>query len=54
MRFNFKLNIKEGKGGIKMFASLLSFLGSFTANVGSQGCSYLIVDEPKMPKSLIK
>jgi len=37
-----------------MFASLLSALGAFAANFGTQGCIYLIMDEPKMPKSLIE
>ena len=37
-----------------MFASLLSMLGAFAATLGTQGCVYLIADEPKMPKSLIE
>ena len=37
-----------------MFASLLSFIGSIAATAGSQGCAFLFVDEPKMPKSLIE
>lgn len=37
-----------------MFANLLSLIGSFAATLGSQGCIFLFVDEPKMPKSLIK
>jgi len=37
-----------------MFASLMSLIGSFTASLGSQGCSYLIMDEPKAPKALIE
>lgn len=37
-----------------MFASLMSLIGSFTANLGSQGCAYLIIDEPKAPKALIE
>ena len=37
-----------------MFASLLSALGAFAANLGSQGCLILFMDEPKMPKSLIE
>ena len=37
-----------------MFANLLSALGAFAANLGSQGCIMLTVDEPKMPKSLVK
>lgn len=37
-----------------MLASLLSVLGSFAATLGSQGCSLLFVDEPKMPRALIE
>lgn len=37
-----------------MFASLLSALGSFAATLGTQGCLFLVVDEPKMPKALIE
>lgn len=37
-----------------MFASLLSTLGAFVANLGTQGCIILIMDEPKMPKALIE
>lgn len=37
-----------------MFASLLSALGAFAANLGTQGCIYLIMDEPKMPRALIE
>lgn len=37
-----------------MFASLLSLIGSFAATLGSTGCAMLIMDEPKMPKSLVK
>ena len=37
-----------------MFASLLSALGAFAANLSSQGCLFLVADEPKMPKSLIE
>jgi len=37
-----------------MFASLLSLIGSFAATIGSQGCSLLLMDEPKMPRALIE
>lgn len=37
-----------------MLASLLSAIGAFAATIGTQGCLLLIVDEPKMPKSLIE
>lgn len=37
-----------------LFASLMSVVGMGAANVGSQGCMYIFLDELKMPKSLIK
>lgn len=37
-----------------LFASLMSVVGMGAANVGSQGCMVFFLDEPKMPKSLIK
>lgn len=37
-----------------MLASLLSALGAFVATLGTQGCAFLIADEPKMPKTLIE
>ena len=37
-----------------LFASLMSMLGMGAAEVGSQGCMFIFLDEPKMPKSLIK
>lgn len=37
-----------------MFASLLSFIGSFAASFGSQGCVFLFMDEPEMPRALIE
>ncbi len=35
-------------------ASLLATFGSFVANMGSQACYVIILDEPECPKSLIK
>lgn len=35
-------------------ASVLATFGSFIANIGSQACVLVIVDEPECPKSLIK
>ena len=35
-------------------ASFLANTGSFFANLGSQACTFWIIDEPKCPKSLIK
>ena len=37
-----------------MFASLLSFLGEFAATLGTQASIFFIMDEPKMPRSLIE
>ena len=37
-----------------LFAALMSVVGMGAANVGSQGCMMFFLDEPKMPKSLIK
>lgn len=39
---------------MNLFASMLSFFGISAASVGSQGCTFLWLDEPKCPKSLIK
>ena len=36
-----------------MFTSFLSWIGSL-ASTGSKACWIWLVDEPKMPKSLIK
>lgn len=36
-----------------MFASLLSWIGSFAAATGTKACVILLTDEPKMPKSLL-
>ena len=38
---------------MKFFADLLAMLGLNTANVGTQGCSVLFVDEPEMPTCLL-
>ena len=35
-------------------AELLAKLGLGAANAGTQGCQWWIIDEPKMPKSLIE
>ncbi len=34
--------------------SILATFGSFVANMGSQACLIVVVDEPECPKSLIK
>ena len=36
-----------------MFASLLALLGEMTAAMGTKASLLWIVDEPKMPKSLL-
>lgn len=38
---------------MKLFYSVLATLGAVAATLGTQGCSFLILDEPKMPKSLL-
>lgn len=37
-----------------MLANLLAMLGLGAANVGSQACHFLILDEVECPESLIK
>lgn len=39
---------------MKFIANLLVSLGVSAAGMGTQGCWYLIMDEPKMPNCLIK
>ena len=36
------------------FSNIFAAVGSFFANMGSQACYYVIIDEPECPKSLIK
>ena len=38
---------------MKLFSSVLPVLGTLAATLGTQGCAVLILDEPKMPKSLL-
>ncbi len=38
---------------MKLFYSILAAIGAVSATIGTQGCSYFLVDEPKMPKSLL-
>jgi len=38
---------------MKLVAKILAVLGAVAATVGTQGCIYMIIDEPKMPKSLL-
>ena len=35
-------------------ASILATFVSFVANMGSQACFWVIVDEPECPKNLVK
>ena len=39
---------------MSFIADLLAKIGGIAANVGTQGCVFWIMDEPKMPKSLIE
>ena len=36
------------------FVNLLSILAEAVANIGSQGCLLVFVDEPECPKNLLK
>lgn len=38
---------------MKFLADLLALIGLNTANVGTQGCPVLFVDEPEMPNCLL-
>lgn len=37
-----------------ILGTILANVGAGLANVGTSGCVILLLDEPKMPKSLIK
>ena len=37
-----------------MLARLLSWIGSLSADAGTKACLLWYIDEPKMPKSLLK
>lgn len=39
---------------MKFIADILAKIGGAAASTGTQGCYFLIIDEPKMPKSLIE
>lgn len=39
---------------MKFIANILAAIGGSAASAGTQGCLFLIMDEPKMPKSLIE
>ncbi len=41
-------------GLLSIIANILSGIGTLTASIGSQACSFVLADEPKCPKSLIK
>ena len=38
---------------MKLFSSVFAVLGTLAVTLGTQGCTFLILDEPKMPKSLL-
>lgn len=38
---------------MKLVAKILAVLGAVAATVGTQGCTLVFIDEPKMPKSLL-
>lgn len=37
-----------------ILGTILANIGAGLANIGTSGCFFLVMDEPKMPKSLIK
>ncbi|UKI27216.1 MAG: cyclic lactone autoinducer peptide [Bacilli bacterium] len=37
-----------------MLARLLNLIGSLSAGAGTKACTLWLIDEPKMPKSLLK
>ncbi len=39
---------------MSFIADLLAKIGGGAANKGTQGCVFLVMDEPKMPKKLIE
>lgn len=39
---------------MSFIADLLAKIGGSAASVGTKACSFWIIDEPKMPKSLIE
>ena len=39
---------------MKLFADLLAAIGSAAATAGTQGCLIWFMDEPKMPRHMIK
>lgn len=39
---------------MKYLASILTAIGTLAATVGTQACPVIVMDEPEMPKNLIK
>lgn len=39
---------------MKFISDILAAIGVSAASVGTQGCVYWIMDEPRMPKSLLE
>lgn len=37
-----------------LFVSIISALGALVAATATQGCLYIFVDEPTMPKSMLE
>ena len=37
-----------------LFVNLLCDIATTIANIGSQACAFVLIDEPECPKSLIK
>ena len=48
------LNKIERSSIMSFFANILKALGVSAATVGTQGCWLLFIDEPEMPRQLIK
>ena len=51
MKYRYNKKIRRDK--MKLFYSVLATLGAVAATLGTQGCVCFIIDEPKMPKSLL-
>lgn len=39
---------------MRFIADILAAIGGSVANAGTQGCTFLFMDEPKAPKALIE
>lgn len=45
---------KTKKEEQRMFASLLSLIGSLSASTGTKACMLWFIDEPSMPKCMLQ